>query len=206
MLPLTDFLVMHTYSLEYLIYMQNSINWLKNNFALPKNYEWEAISWNYDYSCPCFSLLRIDLDKQDDEYNVSIRGAEQPWIDTILLDKDRKKFSKIIKWTSFRRFIIIDKDVINEIKQMNPSLEPYRLYLSNYIIKKKYLTRSKATESFLAINKSDIVGKFDEINTELTEKYGYRYLKEITQNNDSYYIYDHTNPIEYYTMIKLEEN
>ena len=181
------------YSLNEKAFGLNGIKWLKEHFPLKKDYEW--IDVGYYKNSVAFQMFNC------------VKGNAEPWIDLALVESSLyKDLKEYIEFVNFDSFIFKDSRTVKEIQQMQIPVEAYRMCLSSYVKDKEHLSNAKVIKYFLVLT-DDLMTP--EIDKKLTNYYGYKYdgPKGIEKNKsfDILYFYSHDNPIEYYTMFKLQE-
>ena len=172
----------------------NGVKWLKEHFPLQKDYEW--IDVGYYKNSVAFQMFNC------------VKGDAEPWIDLALTESSLyKKLKESIEFVNFDSFIINDPMIIKEIQQMQIPVEAYMICLSSYVKDKEHLSNAKIIKHFLVLT-DDLITP--EIDKKLINYYGYKYEgpKGIRKDKsfDILYFYSHDNPIEYYTLFKLQEN
>ena len=102
--------------------------------------------------------------------------------------------------------ILIPVYHFDQCQQMQIPVEAYSMCLSSYVKDKEHLSNAKVIKYFLVLT-DDLMTP--EIDKKLTNYYGYKYdgPKGIEKNKsfDILYFYSHDNPIQYYTMFKLQQ-
>lgn len=178
------------YSLNEKAFGLNGVKWLKEHFPLKENYEWIDVGYYYKNSV-AFQTFNC------------MKGDVEPWTHLAFMESSSyKSLKECIEFVNFVSFIFKDPKIIKEIQQMQIPVEAYRMCLSAYVKDKEHLSNAKVIKHFLVLT-DDLMTS--EIDKKLTNYYGYKYEGPKIIGKDKLYFYSHYNPIEYYTMFKLQE-